>query len=500
MVRQSGRQTQEPKPRELIFSITDGELKPVTKKTNSLGVSKTPCHSCKAKARSCDRQRPKCGSCEYCKNVGNSNNELIEELTKGLKINQDCGYTLDVRWKRPNLGRRQLGSSDSKRCNSAIPRSVSPFSAHTSDVPEALYYHQHCLADIAAATAGCRLNPLRSVMPLVAESVPLQHAIILLAATHRQNPAVELMRLKSKALKTFANALPHLDDTLKLAVILVLLFADFVYNGQSSWFTHLSAVAKIMENMHGAKSKGLLLQEDSQRAIIFQLYWFDTMNALLVAQPPILPAHLLEDALRISGEHIKSELDSITYDTYGLSERMFLLLSHIVREHDHSIEEIQGLKVPGVDSFIDDGWMRKDAEERVHTEEVWKHATVTYLMTRRPPYRWPRHIFELHAQQVFEHASCLAPSSAKRRCILLPLLFAGSCTSYSERMDFMRRYCADSFRDTNFGVFQMGLGILQQVWTLRSREEEERKAVGGRAYSCWRNVTAIADNPSIAAT
>lgn len=140
-----------------------------------------------------------------------------------------------------------------------------------------------------------------------------------------------------------------------------------------------------------------------------------------------------------------------------------------------------------------DGWTRKDAEERVHTEQVWKHATVTYLMTRRPPYRWRRQVFELHAQQVFEHASCLAPSSAKRSCILLPLLFARSCTPYSERVDFMRRYCVESFRDTKFGVFQMGLGILQQGLTLRWREEEERKAAGGRAYSCWRNVTALTD-------
>ena len=302
------------------------------------------------------------------------------------------------------------------------------------------------------------------------------------------------MSLKSKALKTFANALPHLNDTSKLAVILVLLFADFVYNGQSPWLTHLSAVAKIMENMHGAEYKRSLLQEDSHRAIIFQFYWFDTMNALLVAQPPTLPAHFLEDALRISGEQAKSDLDSITFDTYGFSERVFLLLNRIVRGHDPSIDEIQGLEVPRIDSLVDDGWTRKDAEERVHTEQVWKHAIVTYLLTRRPPYRWPRQVFELHAQQVFEHASCLPPSSAKRRCILLPLLFAGSCTSYSERIDFMRRYCVECFRDTKFGVFQMALGILQQVWTLRSREEEERKAVGGRAYSCWRNVTAVADS------
>ena len=418
----------------------------------------------------------------------------MNDPTEGLKTNQDCGYTLDIRWKTPHVGSGMLGSSHSQKCNSTIPRSVSPFGAPNSDFPEALYYHQHCLADIAAATTGCRLNPLRSVMPLVAESVPLQHAIILLAATHRQKPAVELMRLKSKALKTFANALPHLNDTLKLAVILVLLFADFVYNGQSQWFTHLSAVAKIVENMNGAEYKHSLLQEDSHRAIILQFYWFDTMNALLAVQPPTLPAHFLEDALRISAEQVKSESDSITFDIYGFSERVLLLLSSIVRGHDHSIEEIEDLEVPSIDSLLDDGWTCKDAEERTHMEQVWKHALVTYLLTRRPPYRWPRRFFELHAQQVFEHAACLAPSSAKRRCILLPLLFAGSCTPYSERMDSMRRYCVECFRDTKFGVFRMGLGILQQVWTLRSREEEERKAIGGISYSCWRNITAVTDN------
>lgn len=225
--------------------------------------------------------------------------------------------------------------------------------------------------------------------------------------------------------------------------------------------------------------------------MIFQLYWFDIMNALLVVQPPTLPAQFLEDALQISAEQAKSEFDSLTFEMYGFSERVLLLLSSIVRGHDHSTEEIQGLEVPSIDSLVGDGWTRKDAEERTHTEQVWKHAIVTYLLTRRPPYRWPRQFFELHAQQVFEHALCIAPSSAKRRCILLPLLFAGSCTSHSERIDFMRRYCVECFRDTKFGVFQMGLGILQQVWTLRLREEEERKAVGGLAYSCWRNVTAV---------
>ena len=415
-------------------------------------------------------------------------------------MNQNCGYKLHVRWKSPRVAGRPHDTSHTEIWDSAIPPSVSPFGASPRAVTEALYYHQHCFADVAAAAAGCRLNPLRSVMPLVAGSIPLQHAIVLLAATHRQRPPVELMTLKSNALKTFAETLPHLDDTTKLAVILVLLFTDFVHSGQSPWFTHLSAVAKIMENMHDGRNERSLLREDSHRAMVLQFYWFDTMNALLLARPPILPACFLEDALRVNEEQAKSKWDSITFDAFGFTERMFLVLSRIVRGYDCSMEEVQALGIPDVCCFVGDGWTLEDAEERVHMEEVWKHTATTYLMTRLPPYRWPRHVFEIYARQVFEHASCLAPSSAKRRRILFPLLFAGSCTPYKERKEFMRKYCVECFENTKLGVFRMGLGVLQQVRVLREREAEERRAVGGRAYSCWRNVTTATDGPFADAT
>lgn len=422
---------------------------------------------------------------------------LTTEPTAGLKINQACGYTLDFRWKAPRVANRALGSSNSIRQELAIPSSVSPYTFNTRAISESLYYHQHCFADIAVATAGCRLNPLRAMMPLVAESVPLQHALILLTAIHRQQSKVHLMECKSKALKTFAERLPHTDNITNLAVILVLLFADFVHSGQSPWSTHLAAVAKIMQNMHEGKDQRLLLQEDSYRAMVLQFYWFDIMNALLLARPPILPANHLQNALRINEERKKSTADSITFEMFGFTERMFLALSRIVREHDQSIDHIEAIQVPDVAFLMGHGWTLEDAEERVHMEEVWKHAAITYLMTRFSPYVWPRRLLEVHTRQVFEHASCLAPSSPKRRRILFPLLFAGSCTPYSERREFMRNYCIESFLDTKFGVFQMGLGILQQVWMLRSQEEEERKAIGGRAYSCWRNVTTAMDSPFV---
>ncbi len=135
---------------------------------------------------------------------------------------------------------------------------------------------------------------------------------------------------------------------------------------------------------------------------------------------------------------------------------MFLVLSRIVRGYENSIEGVQAIGVSDAGSLIGDGWTFEDATERVHMEEIWKHATITYQMTRLPPYRWPRRQYEVYAQKVFEYAS---PSSAKRRRILFPLLFAGSCTPYSQRGDFMRRYCVGCFDDTKFGVFRMGLEI-----------------------------------------
>ncbi len=425
------------------------------------------------------------------------NNALTAEPTIGLKINQSCGYTLDIRWANPRVARRPLGAARSKKQDPAVPRSVSTYGFIPPAVSEALHYHQHCFADIAAATNGCRLNPLRAVIPLVAGSVPLQHAMILLTATHRQQSTFQLMNLRSKALKTFAETLPHLDDNTKLAVILVLLFTDFVHSGRSPWSTHLSAVATIMRNMYDGKDQRSLLEDDSHRAMVLQLYWFDTISALLLARQPILPVNHLEDALCINEDQAQSTSDSLTFEAFGFTERMFLVLSCIVRGYENSIEEVQAIEVPDVGSLIGDGWTFEDAAERIHMEEIWKHATINYQMTRLPPYRWPRRQFEVHAQKVFEHASCLAPSSAKRRRILFPLLFAGSCTPYSERGDFMRRYCVGCFDDTKFGVFQFGLEISQQVWMLRAKEEEERKRIGGRAYSCWRSVTTGTDIPLV---
>lgn len=49
-------------------------------------------------------------------------------------------------------------------------------------------------------------------MPLVAEFSPLRHATVLLAAIHRQKPTMMLDILRSKALATFAETLPHIDD------------------------------------------------------------------------------------------------------------------------------------------------------------------------------------------------------------------------------------------------------------------------------------------------
>ncbi len=386
------------------------------------------------------------------------------------------------------------GTLESRRRDFPIPNSVSTLGDSPPAVSEALHYHQCRLADLAAASAGCRLNPLRSVMALVAQSIPLQHAVILLAATHRQQSTIQLATLKSKALKSFAKTLPRLDDTTKLAVILVLLYTDFVHSGQSPWFTHLSAVAKIIKIMCEGRDPRSILQQDSLRAIVLQFHWFDITSALLLVRPPILPVRALDDALRINEEHATSPWHSITYDVFGLTERTFSTLSRIARGHDDPIHQVQTLDIPDPSSLIRSGWTLQDAQERMHVDEIWKHATATYLMTRHSPYRHPRRSFELHAQRVFTHASSL---STKRRLVLLPLLFAGSCTPDSERGDFMQRYCIECFDETKFGVFRMGLEIMRQVWTLRAREEEERRALGGRAYSCWRNVTAGMEVPVV---
>ena len=52
---------QGPRECEAVFSISDGELKPVTMRTNSLGVSKTPCYNCRASTDRATGNRPSAG-------------------------------------------------------------------------------------------------------------------------------------------------------------------------------------------------------------------------------------------------------------------------------------------------------------------------------------------------------------------------------------------------------------------------------------------------------
>lgn len=84
---------------------------PAAPRTNSLGRAKTDCHTCSQYRRTCDRQRPRCGTC----------------LHRGILCG---GYALDLTWTTGNSRR-------SSKVPGGIKPPVSPPSASGEAVPDA---------------------------------------------------------------------------------------------------------------------------------------------------------------------------------------------------------------------------------------------------------------------------------------------------------------------------------------------------------------------------
>ena len=352
------------------------------------------------------------------------------------------------------------------------------------------YYYQHHLTSIVNLTSDRGVNPFRSILPLTVHSEPLQYAIVLLAVTHRQYAPIERMSIRSKALQSFAVALPSLDDLTKMAIIFILLYTDSVESGFGFWRTHLNAVRIILSNMFRNGDSHTFLQSDIHKALILQFYWWDTIGALLSVQEPILPPFLLETVLHFGKTKEQSDFDSVTIGYFGCTEKMFLQLNRMAWGLERSVKAIENVPVTDPTLLERLASSPEQAAERTHVEEIWKNAAITYLLTSVAPYVAPRHVFEVYATRVFEHAACLPVTSRLRRGILYPLIIAGSCTQYDARREFVRRYCIHYYEETKFGIFQRGLKISWEVGMLRAKEQAEMRAGAGAAYSCWRNVTA----------
>lgn len=367
-----------------------------------------------------------------------------------------------------------------------MPCSLSDNAAFRSGkIAESFNYFRYHFTEPNRISTAPSLSSLRLLIPLVSQFEPLQHAVTLLSATHRQCGTTERMSLRSEALKSLYNNLSDSQPQLVLATVLVLLSSESVESGYGAWRTHLFGVKTILDGMYKAEKDSKGLQDQLQRAFIFQFYWWDTMGALLSVQEPVLPSILLKNAISASTAQGISQSHSSVYDDFGCSEEIFWVMNQLAHGEKtlDDINEMSTTNRLGPDQ-------QTVPTEQMHLERIWTSGLLTYAFLRSPPYSAPPAQYRLNAREVFKHASYLDPKSNSRKKLLFPLIIACSDSSDPEIRGFLEEYCLRCFEETKFGYFKLGLDIVRRVATLRENEGRERKAISGLAYSCWRNVTA----------
>ena len=472
------------------FQLSGNELRHISKGTNSLSTSPTSCHSCQRLRIPCDRQRPKCQSCMRVI-LWPQESLLTKTFDLGIKAERGCGFNLDIRWTHTKRGRPKSKPQAWQlqlEAKPAVQYSPSDTAAFRSPkVAEAFCYFRCNFAEPNEHSPASSLSSLRLLVPLVSEFEPLQHAIALLSATHRQCGTTERMSLRGEALKGLCDNLVSSKPQLILATILVLLSSESVESGYGAWRTHLLGVKKVLDGMYKVEKGSICLRDQLERAFIFQFYWWDTMGALLSIQEPVLPSALLKMAINTNKAQDISQHHNSLYDQFGCSEEIFEAMNQLAHG-DKTFDDINAASTTnslGLDQ-------QTEPTERMHLERIWMSGLATYAFLRSPPYPAPPAQYRHNARVVFKHASRLDPKSTLRKKILFPLIMACSDSSDPEIRSFLEHYCLTCFEETKFGYFKLGLDISRKVAALRENEVRDRRAISGLAYSCWRNVTATA--------
>ena len=369
---------------------------------------------------------------------------------------------------------------------------------------ESLHYCQHRLLGLLDQEA--KWSPLAFILPLVERSRSLQHALVVLANTHRRCPKEERLLRKSIALKSFSRDLCVMDNPIRLAVVMILLLSESIDTERGVWRTHLAAVHRIMELELKEHHQGYLQLSQFHQVLYLQFHYWDIIGSLLSQQPPQLSQSNLQ-SICSTGD---SALDDMLFVRFGVNRSILRLLSKFAYEGPSSINLGTIMKTPVSSSskLRLSGFSVVACEERIMIEQIWIHAIATYLWTSVSPYIAPRSVFEEHAGVVFNYAARLLSTrileagnqitvkdwvickSPHRRKIIWPLIIAGSCTSILERRLLIRKYCDDSYCETGFGYFKIAAEIEAEVEMRRKREEKEKEEKGRMAYSCWRHVTA----------
>lgn len=332
-------------------------------------------------------------------------------------------------------------------------------------------------ASLLLTAENGRTPLLTLIIPLGNEYESVQKSLLLLSATHRGLPADLCLKYKNQTFKSFRQSLLLISDSAKLTVIFLLLLNDIVDTGHSAWRVHLAAVKAIVQRQSLRD-----MNDELQRTLMFKFFWWDTLGSLLSMQEPVLPAEWLEE---MSAKWEPPEFISCSKET-------FLVMNQMARGSRYSQDELEALPLSDVAllSKITTG----SVQERLIVESIWKQALTVWAFLSVSPYPGPRETFEVHVRQIFAETMTLKSGSHCFQQVLFPLLVGGSCTTDVDRQDFVRKYCTQCFKETRFGFYNFGLSILKASWRLRETEGQQRRAIGGSPYSCWRNLTSTKES------
>jgi hypothetical protein len=361
-----------------------------------------------------------------------------------------------------------------------------------------LAYYQNTVALVPWTNPASELNSLRLIMPLVDGFQPLLHAVVALSAAHYPLGLSARLGYKSQALSTFSDAIEaaaattadaHLDRL--LATVLVLLNLQSVESGYGQWRTHLAGARHLLDARFRSHNVGQVLRRNPMlHRVVLQISWYDTMVSLLSLAPCEIPDRFSEAVVSLSVEQMQGAAHGGMLDTVGCPEAQFLTMRRMAKGEISEVDEIWKGGNTATDVRAVHSGRHHDAVDVHHTEQVWKFASVVYLLTRRRMVEDEQEerdiaLLEFCTRLIMDHAQCLS-SSPFHKQLNFALVVAGAQVDGPADRDFFRSYCLRHRCEIKWAVFESGLSILEETWALRDRQADQ----GVRPSACWSDITA----------
>ena len=329
------------------------------------------------------------------------------------------------------------------------------------------------------------LNPLRLLLPLIGDFVPLRNAVMALSATHYPMELSTCLTYKSQALSTFSEAIQDANNDVilghLLATLLVLFNLHSVESGFGQWRVHLRGACQLLMARFRTEDVRLVLRQQSLlHSIVLQISWYDTAWAMMSLQACEIPDHFVRPAVLLSMENNCGGMA----DTVGCPESIYLIMRGIINGDITTVEEVFGSDPSSLSVLVSQEFSPSHATDRYCCEQAWKYGLVVYLVTKRREHVERAQFVEFCTNLVTIYTRNLSCSSFQKQ-LLLPVVIAGAQVDDIETRQCFREYCVRHRSEVKYALYEDGLNIMETTWTLR----DEQKAKGLVPTACWADVT-----------